>query len=56
MRESTVGKPYEEILEEAYERFEAADDFTVSIEEEFALLDPETLDLANRFEEVQAAA
>src|SRR6188474_846147 len=56
MRESTVGKPYEEILEEAYERFEAAEDFTVSIEEEFALLDPETLDLVNRFEEVQAAA
>src|SRR6187549_1830180 len=56
MRESTVGKPYEEILEEAYERFEAAEDFTVSIEEEFALLDPDTLLLVNRFEEVQAAA
>ena len=40
----------------ARERFDAADDFTVSVEEEFALLDPETLDLVNRFEEVHAAA
>ena len=31
-------------------------DFTVAVEEEFALLDPETLGLANRFEEVKAAA
>ena len=56
MGESTGGKPYERILEEAYERFEEAEDFTVSVEEEFALLDPETLDLVNRFEDVQAAA
>src|SRR6188508_57402 len=56
MGESTGGEPYERVLAEAYERFEEADDFTVSIEEEFALLDPETLDLVNRFEEVQAAA
>jgi len=47
---------YEQLLDEARERFDAADDFTVSVEEEFALLDPESLDLVNRFEEVQAAA
>jgi carboxylate-amine ligase len=56
MGESGSGAGYEQVLAEAYERFEAAEDFTVSIEEEFALLDPETLDLVNRFEEVQAAA
>jgi carboxylate-amine ligase len=47
---------YERLLDDARERFDAAEDFTVSIEEEFALLDPESLDLVNRFEEVQAAA
>ena len=48
---------HDRILSDARERFDAAEDFTVSVEEEFALLDPETLDLAfNRFEEVQAAA
>src|SRR6186997_2359420 len=56
MGESTGGEPYERVLAEAYERFEEADDFTVSVEEEFALLDPETLDLVNRFEDVQEAA
>ena len=40
----------------AREQFEAAEDFTVAVEEEFAVLDPETLDLTNRFEELQAAA
>jgi len=40
----------------AREQFEGATDFTVAVEEEFAILDPETLDLRNRFEEVQAAA
>ena len=48
--------PHEQLLAEARERFETAEDFTVSVEEEFALLDRETLDLVNRFEEVQAAA
>jgi len=48
--------PYERLLEDARERFEEAEDFTVSVEEEFALLDRETLDLVNRFEEVHAAA
>ena len=32
-----------------------ARDFTLAVEEEFALLDPETLELVNRFEELQAA-
>ena len=32
--------PYDQLLREARERFEAADDFTVAVEEEFALLDP----------------
>ena len=45
-----------EKLARARERFEEATDFTVAVEEEFALLDPETLDLSNRFEEVEAAA
>src|SRR5437763_14537614 len=36
--------------------FESVPDFTLAVEEEFALLDPETLDLTNRFEELQAAA
>ena len=36
--------------------YEDGTDFTVAVEEEFAILDPETLDLTNRFEELQAAA
>src|ERR671930_311672 len=36
--------------------FESTSDFTVAVEEEFALLDPETLELTNRFEELQAGA
>ncbi len=47
---------YHELLREARERFDAGTDFTVAVEEEFALLDPLSLDLVNRFEEVQAAA
>jgi carboxylate-amine ligase len=46
---------YEQLLRDARERFEAGDDFTVAVEEEFALLEPETLDLVNRFEDVAAA-
>lgn len=48
--------PYELLLAEARERFESGTDLTVSVEEEFALLDPTTLDMVNRFEDVQAAA
>ena len=40
----------------AREAFENGTDFTVAVEEEFAVLDPETLALTNRFEELQAAA
>ncbi len=46
----------DEQLRLARERFDAGDDFTVAVEEEFALLDPLTLGLVNRFEDVQAAA
>jgi glutamate---cysteine ligase / carboxylate-amine ligase len=45
-----------EELRLARERFDEADDFTLAVEEEFALLDPETLDLVNRFEELEAAS
>jgi glutamate---cysteine ligase / carboxylate-amine ligase len=38
------------------EVFEASTDYTVGIEEEFAILDPDTRSLAQRFEELQAAA
>lgn len=48
--------PYDELLRETRERLDAGTDFTVAVEEEFALLDPGTLDLVNRFEDVQAAA
>jgi len=46
----------DEQIELAREAFESATDFTVAVEEEFALLDPGTLELTNRFEELQAAA
>jgi len=48
--------PYDQLLREARERFDATDDFTVAVEEEFALLDPETLDLVSRYEDVVRAA
>jgi carboxylate-amine ligase len=47
---------YEELLAAARDGFESGTDFTVAVEEEFALLDPATLGLVNRFEDVQAAA
>ena len=40
----------------AREQFESVRDFSVAVEEEFAILDPATLSLTNRFEELQAAA
>jgi glutamate---cysteine ligase / carboxylate-amine ligase len=46
----------DEALRLARERFDEAEDFTLAVEEEFAILDPETLGLVNRFEELQAAA
>jgi carboxylate-amine ligase len=38
------------------EVFEASTDFTVGLEEEFAILDPQTLSLDQRFEELRSAA
>jgi carboxylate-amine ligase len=46
----------EDQLRFAREQFENAQDLTLAVEEEFAVLDPETLDLSNRFEDLQAAA
>jgi len=43
-------------MDRAREVFEDSEDFTIGIEEEFQILDPETLDLAQRFEELQEAA
>ena len=43
-------------LERARLRFEEATDFTVAIEEELALVDPATLELVHRFEELHEAA
>jgi carboxylate-amine ligase len=45
----------DEQLRMARDQFDGAADFTLAVEEEFALLDPDTLDLVNRFEELQAA-
>jgi carboxylate-amine ligase len=46
----------DEQIRSAREAFENAPDLTVAVEEEFALLDPESLELTNRFEELKAAA
>ena len=46
----------EEQIRFAREQYETARDFTLAVEEEFAVLDPQTLGLTNRFEELQAAA
>jgi len=47
---------WQELLASSREAFDAGADFTVAVEEEFALLDPQSLDLVNRFEELYAAA
>jgi carboxylate-amine ligase len=46
----------DEQIRSAREAFEEGQDFTIAVEEEFALLDPETLELTSRFEELKAAA
>ena len=46
----------EEQIRSAREGFDAGKDFTVAVEEEFAILDPHSLGLVNRFEDFQAAA
>lgn len=48
--------PPDELIRLSRESYDATEDFTVAVEEEFAVLDPETHDLVNRFEELQAAA
>jgi glutamate---cysteine ligase / carboxylate-amine ligase len=46
---------WQELLAASREEFEGGTDFTLAVEEEFALLDPQTLELTDRFEEVYAA-
>jgi glutamate---cysteine ligase / carboxylate-amine ligase len=46
----------DEQIRTARAAYENARDFTVAVEEEFAVLDPTTLELENRFEDLQAAA
>ena len=55
MGDSQVLSPDEQ-LRAAREQYEGARDFTVAVEEELAVLDPATLSLTSRFEELQAAA
>ncbi len=43
-------------LDRAAETFAAASDFTVGVEEEFSILDPQTLELLPRFEQLREAA
>ncbi len=40
----------------ARDAFEGGQDFTIAVEEEFQLLDPDTLELTNRFEELKEGA
>jgi glutamate---cysteine ligase / carboxylate-amine ligase len=43
-------------LDQAAETFAGSTDFTVGLEEEFSILDPQTLELAPRFEELRSAS
>jgi carboxylate-amine ligase len=47
---------WQELLARNRAEFDAGTDLTLAVEEEFALLDPETLELTNRFEALKAAA
>ena len=47
---------WQELLASSREAFEDGTDLTVAVEEEFSLLDPQTLELTNRFEELQTAS
>ncbi len=47
---------WQEVLSNARAAFDAGTDFTLAVEEEFALLDPDSLDLVDRFEDLYAAA
>ena len=42
-------------LDLAREKFDSSQDFTIGLEEEFAIVDPRTLELEHRFEDVYAA-
>ena len=46
----------EEQIRFAREAFDDGHDFTIAVEEEFALLDADSLELTNRFEELKGAA
>jgi carboxylate-amine ligase len=48
--------PWQELLATSRDAFEGGTDLTLAVEEEFALLDPQTLELTDRFEELYAAA
>jgi carboxylate-amine ligase len=48
--------PPEELIARSRESYDNGTDFTLAVEEEFAILDPETHELVNRFEDLQAAA
>jgi carboxylate-amine ligase len=48
--------PWQDLLRHARELYDDGQDFTLAVEEEFALLDPSALSLVNRFEELQASA
>jgi carboxylate-amine ligase len=47
---------WQQLLSDAEEAYENGTDLTLAIEEEFALLDPDSLSLVNRFEEIKAAS
>jgi glutamate---cysteine ligase / carboxylate-amine ligase len=48
--------PWQELLATSRDAFEGGTDLTLAVEEEFALLDPQSLELTDRFEELFAAA
>jgi carboxylate-amine ligase len=48
--------PYDDLIRASRDSYDTGRDFTLAVEEEFAVLDPETHELVNRFEELQAAA
>jgi carboxylate-amine ligase len=47
---------WQELLATSHASFEGGSDLTLAVEEEFALLDPVSLELTDRFEELYAAA
>jgi carboxylate-amine ligase len=48
--------PYDALIRASRDSYDSGRDFTLAVEEEFAVLDPETHDLVSRFEELKAAA